>query len=111
MTSVGLPSRPSTQRKLSYILRQISEADKIRDYDTRNKLNLQALVLADRLGYPTGIRFDPDEPEWPVLYIVLPHGIGQVAWHVPAGAEKYDGHTNEEKEERCKKFMTLREQQ
>jgi hypothetical protein len=44
---------------------------------------------------------DPDEPDWPVIYISLP--TGQVSWHiaprdmdlfrhVPVGSVEWDGH-------------------
>lgn len=49
---------------------------------------------------------DPDEPDWPVLYMTLPSG--QVSWHiapadmdlfghVPAGKAEWDGHDVVEK--------------
>ena len=52
---------------------------------------------------------DPDEPDWPVLFITLP--TGQVSWHiapadmdlfrhVPLGQAEWDGHDVKEKYER-----------
>jgi hypothetical protein len=49
---------------------------------------------------------DPEEPDWPVLYLTLP--TGQVSWHiaprdmdlfrhVPIGGQEWDGHDVVEK--------------
>lgn len=75
-------------------------------YAERNQL---VAHLASR--YDSAIGIDPNEPDWPVIYIELP--TGQVSWHinrdelpvfdgVPWNHNreveiKWDGHTTEEK--------------
>jgi hypothetical protein len=78
---------------LADALKQIAAHDT--DYATRYGLVLQAMNLANIIGLPTGIRIDPAEPEWPVVYIELP--TGQVSWHMPQHPHEFDGHTTEEK--------------
>ena len=71
----------------------------------------QAVQLLARtawlLGWPMGVRRDPDEPDWPVLMIDLPSG--QVSWHIkadeligmwPAYPGEWDGHSLDEKRRR-----------
>ena len=77
-------------------------AEKDGAYHERNQV-----VAALAKLFPSGIAVDPNEPDWPVLYIDLPDG--QVSWHFQrsealellAGIPKYDGewdgHSTEEK--------------
>lgn len=77
-------------------LLQIVENDL--NYDVRYGLVLKAMYLANVLGHEVGIRIDPYEPNWPVVYIELP--AGQVSWHMPKHDRPWDGHNTEEKHER-----------
>ncbi len=82
-------------------------AEKDGAYHERNQV-----VAALAKLFPSGIAVDPNEPDWPVLYIDLPDG--QVSWHFQrseaidllAGIPKYngewDGHSTEEKYTRLK---------
>lgn len=76
--------------------------DKAKRYDKRNEQVMQCLHYARRIGLECGIRFDPDEPEWPVVYIELP--TGQVSWHVPQHVKPWDKHTTQEKYDRVMRF-------
>lgn len=71
-------------------------------YAIRNTLIWDAMVTAAEDGYRTGVAFDPNEPDYPVVYIDLP--TGQVSWHITAYAGEWDGHTTEQKYERCRAF-------
>ena len=88
-------------------------------YADRNQAALLAAVLAGP-GVTVGFRVDPDEPDWPVLYIELPHYSPnyQVSWHIHkdelaamqlGGLSEFpyewDGHTTEEKRERIAAFV------
>jgi hypothetical protein len=75
------------------------------NYDIRNGLVLDAIVLARKVGYEAGFRIDPSEPDWPVAYIELPEG--QVSWHLPAHPKEWDGHTTAEKYARIEKFSAV----
>jgi len=75
------------------------------NYPLRNVLILEAIYLAAALGYKSGVRLDVEDPNWPVFVIDLP--TGQVAWHLPAVAVAYDGHSIKDKYERCRKFISL----
>ena len=57
---------------LQLMLERIEQHDT--DYPTRYGLVLQAVDWAHAAGLKTGIGLDPDEPEWPVVYIELPTG-------------------------------------
>jgi uncharacterized protein (DUF952 family) len=83
------------ERQLARLL-QVREADQ--QYEVRYELVLMALATAARLGYQAGIRIDPAEPQWPVVYIELP--TGQVSWHMPQHPRTRDGHTAEQKYDR-----------
>src|SRR5262245_59258710 len=80
------------------LLHAIEEADT--NYAVRYTLVLDAVAMANHLGYATGFRLDPQAPAWPVAYIELP--TGQVSWHLPQHPTPYDGHTTEEKYRRCR---------
>lgn len=65
------------------------------DYDTRYRLVFDAVPIALRLGFAAGVRIDPGEPAWPVVYIELP--TGQVSWHMPEHPVAWDRHDTDEK--------------
>jgi hypothetical protein len=69
----------------------------------RERAHLVAHLAA---SYPSVIAPDPEEPDWPVVYVALP--AGQVSWHiaqrdmdlfrhVPSGDARWDGHDVAEK--------------
>lgn len=93
-------SRASGMETLQEVLTAIHNADQ--DYPARYPLVLLAMSLAIQVGYPVGIRIDPDAPEWPVIYIELP--TGQVSWHMPQHESDWDGHTTEDKYQRIAAF-------
>lgn len=86
---------------LAAVLREVAEHDT--DYTERYPLVYRALALALKAGYPAGVRIDPTEPAWPVVYIELP--TGQVSWHMPAHPTEWDGHTTPEKYQRVAAFV------
>jgi len=76
-------------------------------YFDRNQLALAFAKLALDRGWTTGLGIDPDEPDWPVLYVDTP--AGQLSWHLPKAEVvgewpryhgKWDGHTVEQKRAR-----------
>ncbi len=89
------------QGVLAIMLDEIEHADT--DYPKRYGIVFEAVDIALKLGYPAGIRIDPAEPEWPVVYIELP--TGQVSWHMPQHPVPYDGHTTEQKYERTRAYI------
>lgn len=92
---------PKDERaELADVLHQIAVHD--RDYDLRYPLVFHAVHLALGLGYAAGVRVDPVEPEWPVVYIELP--TGQVSWHMPQHPVEFDGHSTGEKLIRVDRF-------
>jgi hypothetical protein len=96
--------------ELALLLRAIERYDT--DYDVRYGFVIEALAVAQRLGYPAGVRFDPQEPAWPVAVIELPRrggAPGQVSWHLPQHQVAYDGHTTAEKYDRCRAFCAWAE--
>lgn len=88
-------------KQLGRVLALISKHDT--DYPTRYRLVYEALALAVAAGLPAGVRIDPAEPGWPVVYIELP--TGQVSWHMPEHEQAWDGHTTEEKYARIAVFV------
>ena len=85
-------------------------------YTDRNQAFLAMAKLAQEQGYACGIGHDPQEPEWPFVFITLP--TGQVSAHFPAAElegitwlERYpdnqmwDGHMLEQKRERMARFI------
>lgn len=93
--------RNANRATLIKLLECIERCDTQDDmYDTRYTLVLGALSQANILGYPAGVRIDPDEPEWPVAFIELP--LGQVSWHIPQHPIPWDGHTTATKYARCR---------
>lgn len=89
------------EQTLAYILNEIVEQDT--NYDARYPFVFEAACVALEIGYKAGIRIDPNEPEWPVVYIDLPQ-IGQVSWHMPQYPQEWDGHDVAEKFKRIRKF-------
>lgn len=88
-------------RRFQGTLRAIKDHDT--DYESRYLLVWTALTQALDLGYVGGVRIDPADPEWPVVYIELP--TGQVSWHMPQYAQAWDGHTTQEKYRRIQQYM------
>lgn len=86
------------------LLTLIQDAESRKDYDERTKLVYSLLYRASTVGWNCGIKIDPEEPDWPVIYIDLP--TGQVSWHVKAYDGEWDGHDNEEKAKRIAQFTT-----
>ena len=86
---------------LAQVLEQIAEHDT--DYDARYRLVFRALVLALAEGLEAGVRIDPNEPSWPVVYIELP--TGQVSWHMPEHQTTWDGHDTDEKYRRVREYV------
>lgn len=86
---------------LAQVLEQIAEHDT--DYDVRYQLVFRAVSLALGQGYAAGVRVDPAEPGWPVVYIELP--TGQVSWHMPQHKLVWDGHDTDEKYRRVREFV------
>lgn len=74
-------------------------------YDIRYGLVLEAVALANIVGFKAGFRIDPDTPDWPVACIDLP-GYGQISWHMPAYDKPWDGHSTEEKIKRIAGFVS-----
>ncbi|HHH39024.1 MAG TPA: hypothetical protein ENK50_05555 [Sedimenticola sp.] len=101
-----MPGGNISEAKLADLLARIEEADKKQDYDVRYGLVLEAMAVANRLGYAAGYRIDPDEPEWPVAFIELP--TGQVSWHMPQHPIPWDGHSTDEKYDRCRRYDSWR---
>jgi len=87
------------ERDLASYLRDIAAIDaqpeESRDYEQRYWLVIHSMSHAIAAGFEAGIRIDPEEPEWPVVYIELP--TGQVSWHMPQHKEAWDGHETGEK--------------
>lgn len=94
------PGYFTDQAALSRVLEHIEAHDT--HYTLRYRLVLDAMHLAQRLNYKVGIRFDSQEPEWPIVFIELP--TGQVSWHMPQHPIVWDGHSTEEKYARCRAF-------
>lgn len=88
------------QNRLAYLLEQIVAAET--NYAPRYGLILSAMTVAHTLGFRSGYRSDPAEPEWPVAFIELP--TGQVSWHMPQFPLPWDGHTTEEKHARIAEY-------
>jgi hypothetical protein len=81
-------------------------------YFDRNQAAMALARVCGSYGFPFGVRADPNEPDWPVLFIDLPQG--QVSWHLPKGElpgewptydKPWDGHTLEQKRERIAAFI------
>lgn len=88
-------------RHLAQALVEIKDNDT--NYAVRYPLVFRAVALALQAGYAAGIRIDPAEPDWPVLYIELPSG--QVSWHMPQHLVEWDTHDTAEKYRRIRQFV------
>lgn len=88
---------------LAQVLNDIVEAEKAQDYDKRNCRVLVLLTSAMTLGWNCGIKIDPKEPDWPVVFVELP--TGQVSWHLEQYKGEWDGHTTEQKYDRVNFFL------
>ena len=81
-------------------------------YAERNLVAQLAAYFANELGYSVWWGVDPDEPDWPVLYIE--GRTGQLSWHMPKAEAimscvaypgivlQWDGHTTEQKDDRIR---------
>jgi hypothetical protein len=78
-----------------------------RMYAKRTREMWMAAGFAASAGLGVGVAIDPKEPDWPVLFIELGDGIGQVSWHIPAHPVPFDGHTTAEKYRRIAAFAEL----
>jgi hypothetical protein len=96
------PATKTRRQILAVILGEIETNDL--NYEARYGLVFEALGLAVLLGYRAGIKIDPNEPEWPVVYIDLP--TGQVSWHMPQYAGEWDNHDTPEKYHRIRSYIT-----
>ena len=88
-------------------LGDIKAAEEKGDYEERNSRIWDAFHCAKVTGCGVGVRIDPKEPEWPVVFIELP--TGQVSWHVPQHAAAWDGHDTGEKYRRVDDFINQNE--
>lgn len=75
----------------------------LKDYDRRNDAVIEALYHARSAGIAAGIRFDPKESEWPVVFIELE--TGQVSWHIEQHPNAWDGHDTDKKYCRLKEYL------
>jgi hypothetical protein len=96
------PSKMRHYAFLADMFNLIEQADEAGHYEDRNRWIYHALSVAISDGLEAGIRIDPEEPEWPVIFFELP--TGQVSWHVPQHPHSWDGHTHEEKYERIHSY-------
>jgi len=92
------------KRNLKHALLRIAQNETFKNYDARNTAVFEALYHAMCCGYAAGVRVDPEQPTWPVVFITLP--TGQVSWHVEQFKEPWDSHTAEEKYRRVENFLT-----
>ena len=91
------PSSPGRQYDIEPTVAELGELYKI-----RTEHMWHAVAFASAAGYQVGIKFDPKEPAWPVVYIDLP--TGQVSWHITEYPGEWDGHSTEEKYARIAAF-------
>lgn len=89
-------------RQLAKVLALIALNDE--NYEWRRSLIIQAMFLADLLGYQCGYRVDVNEPGFStVAMIELP--TGQVSWHMPEHPNLWDGHSTNLKYERIAQYI------
>lgn len=91
------------QAVLADVLTRIEQHDT--DYEVRYGLVFTAVDRALRCGYRAGVKNDPEQPEWPVVYIDLP--TGQVSWHMPEYAGPWDGHSTKMKYDRIRAYVAF----
>jgi hypothetical protein len=92
----------SEEAAFADMLMDIKTHEEAGDYAARNRAVLLVLFWALDMHYPAGIRLDPSEPEWPVVFIELPDG--QVSWHLAQHVKPWDGHTTEQKWARVQQY-------
>lgn len=93
------------------------ESDSLNDaYFDRNQAVMLAASFAEQLGdgLCSGWKENPDDPDWPILYINLPIE-GQVSWHIPKAERvdfgcgtwyaEWDGHDLAEKRKRIDHYL------
>lgn len=100
---MGLILEEEENKDFKGILWMIQILDGRKQYFARNLMIYKALAIASENGIPAGIRVDPKEPEWPVVFFELP--TGQISWHVNQFEKEWDGHTTSEKYIRLQKFI------
>lgn len=91
----------------------VNQSSTLQDAYYDRNLVVQALAkLAILAGYTVGIKIDPEEPNWPILFMDL--GTGQMSWHLPKDEalrsfpvynQPWDHHDLEEKRARLKCFI------
>lgn len=99
-------SRAALKADLVDFLALVEQYDQAKEYDARYLAVMGAVTCALAGGLAAGIRIDPDELEWPVVYIELP--TGQVSWHMPQHPIEWDGHDTAEKYRRCREYAETR---
>lgn len=81
-------------------------------YFDRNQAAMAFAQVCRSYNFPVGLRIDPNEPDWPILFIRLPQG--QVSWHLPKDEivgdwpifdQEWDGHTLKQKRQRIQAFI------
>jgi hypothetical protein len=90
---------------IAQLMRGIEYHDLQKNYEQRNALAFATVGLCAAEGLKVGIRVDPENPQWPVLYVELP--TGQISWHLPAHEKAWDGHTTDDKYKRIHEFQTM----
>lgn len=111
---------PELGDQVAHLLTAIREVDPSRNgtanapdaearYRRRNALVYRLMAAALTLGWHAGIGFGEIEPgvTWPIVYVDLP--AGQVSWHVVPYPQPWDGHTNDEKYQRCFAYVHERD--
>lgn len=88
---------------LAKLLLLIVKMDNEQNYAVRNSLVYEALTMTSRLNMACGIGIDPNEPEWPTIFINLPNG--QISYHVPSYVGTWDKHSTPEKNLRILAFI------
>jgi hypothetical protein len=101
----------NTEKQLMSKLLEINQQDLMAEktglsihYHNRNLFVFEAIPIALRCGFNAGIRIDPKEPEWPVVFIELP--TGQISYHLPQHENAWDEHTTQEKRLRILAFVS-----
>jgi hypothetical protein len=112
-TAVEFPSPPFTAAVyLTYPNDFSSKFNSL--YEERNRIVALVVFLARRQGYKTGCKKDPEDPEYPIVFIDLP--CGQVSWRVHGSDLRYfpslgpypkewDKHTSREKYDRILRMV------
>lgn len=100
----ALAAVPAPKVLICELLTEIEKNDT--DYSARYELVFELMHVAqtEPYGYETGIRIDPNEPGWPVFWVVLP-GVGEVSWHMPSYEGHYDRCGTEVKYARIKQYI------